>query len=545
MRLSPEQTTELRSTLPEDSERQEKRTSGLQAKVRTALHALVAWGAVLGGTAWHASAPPPPALGREPDRSTVVDRVDLTEINHYHDDRGRPVFDQIIYYRFDAKESRYQVIDWRLLKQKDQLPLAHTSADGMPTYIAIWTDFKERDVRRKIFSTLVREIWTDYDPELLEREFLAENKREKLRPRIPSMTAAPRPQTPHPRTAHGTPPPVVEAAPPAPPLKEDRQAHIRESVDVTANEELIFEDHEGMETEEEPVIQNMKEWMESAQIRGMIENIQRLDEGLRSGKLSAVRLPLLQETKRSFQEWQNAISPLPSPVQQAVNGTNWNFKTVARDEMEMSEAFDRERMPIGRVRGDVALSYMRSNINLPFSESDEEVQERIAAVNITITDRTNGMWEVLATLCNEANVAILPRGGYVNFPQSFMLMSRPAGMPRLRYSASQEDGDRTHFRKPWGLRLIGTIVERGEQGEWQYKDLCEEMQHFPPPEDTIFFLEETNEYLRWDRASKRFRGMDPKQKEYLREENCLPLPSQDVFLFMSELNFQKQNQRTH
>jgi hypothetical protein len=109
------------------------------------------------------------------------------EINHFHDDQGRPVFDQIIFYDWSPTEHRYQIRDWRLLKNSNQLPLRSTS-DG--EYVAVWSDFKSRDVLRKTQAKLVRESWTQYDPELVEREFLPEGKRRKLR-EAPGISKAP------------------------------------------------------------------------------------------------------------------------------------------------------------------------------------------------------------------------------------------------------------------------------------------------------------------------------------------------------------------
>lgn len=123
-------------------------------------------------------------LGATQATSTADERVDLIEINHFHDDQGRPVFDQIIFYDWSATDCRYQIRDWRLLKNPNQIPVRRTS-DG--EYVAVWNDFKSRDALRKTQAKLVRETWTQYDPELVEREFLPEGKRRKLR-ELPAST---------------------------------------------------------------------------------------------------------------------------------------------------------------------------------------------------------------------------------------------------------------------------------------------------------------------------------------------------------------------
>jgi hypothetical protein len=108
--------------------------------------------------------------------------VDLVEVNHFFDERGCLVFDQIIFYDWCPQQCRYQVRDWRLLKRPSQVPLRNWR-DG--NFVSIWHDFKERDVLRRVNSQMVRETWTQYDPELVEREFLPEDKRKELTKVIP------------------------------------------------------------------------------------------------------------------------------------------------------------------------------------------------------------------------------------------------------------------------------------------------------------------------------------------------------------------------
>src|SRR5262245_9729754 len=117
-------------------------------------------------------------LAYHPSPDVHQETVDLAEINHFHDDQGRPVFDQILFYEWSADQKRYQVRDWRLLKSTAQIPLP-SARDGVS--ISVWNDFKARDTLREIRAKVVRETWTQYDPELVEREFLPESKRRKLK----------------------------------------------------------------------------------------------------------------------------------------------------------------------------------------------------------------------------------------------------------------------------------------------------------------------------------------------------------------------------
>ena len=55
------------------------------------------------------------AFGLAPAKTAAVDEVDLVEINHFFDEQGRLVFDQVIFYDWCPEDSRYQVRDWRLL----------------------------------------------------------------------------------------------------------------------------------------------------------------------------------------------------------------------------------------------------------------------------------------------------------------------------------------------------------------------------------------------------------------------------------------------
>jgi hypothetical protein len=104
-----------------------------------------------------------------------LDRVDLIEINHFYDDHGRLVFDQTIFYDWSADDSHYHVRAWRLLKNPSQMP-ARDWRQG--NYVAVWQD---GDVLRKVQAETVRETWTQYDPELIERDYLPKDQRRELR----------------------------------------------------------------------------------------------------------------------------------------------------------------------------------------------------------------------------------------------------------------------------------------------------------------------------------------------------------------------------
>ena len=118
------------------------------------------------------------SVGSNPIEDVASDQVDLIEINHFHNEQGQHVFDQIIFYDWSPEHSRYQVRAFRMLKSPAQLPRRNWQQGGFDT---VWHDSQNGDVLRKVHSQSARESWTQHDPELVEREFLAKEKRRDLR----------------------------------------------------------------------------------------------------------------------------------------------------------------------------------------------------------------------------------------------------------------------------------------------------------------------------------------------------------------------------
>lgn len=111
-----------------------------------------------------------------PQDSVTRETVDLVELNHFYDENGRLVFDQVIFYDWSPKDARYNVRAWRLVKDTSQVP-QRDWRDGC--YSALWHDGEQL---RKVQSQSIRETWTQYDPELMEREYLPKERRKELRP---------------------------------------------------------------------------------------------------------------------------------------------------------------------------------------------------------------------------------------------------------------------------------------------------------------------------------------------------------------------------
>ena len=131
------------------------------------------------------------ALGTNPIRHVTVDQVEVIEYNHFYDEQGRHVFDQLIFFDWSPRENRYQIRDWRLIKTVSQAPY-HDAVRGF--YVATWHDGL---TLRQVRGASIRETWTQYDPELIERAVLPkEHRREltdvrKLVPAIPVSQTSP------------------------------------------------------------------------------------------------------------------------------------------------------------------------------------------------------------------------------------------------------------------------------------------------------------------------------------------------------------------
>jgi len=110
-----------------------------------------------------------------PCGDVLVDRCDVVEVNHLYDDEGKHVFDQVIWYDWHHDAGRFEVVDWRLVKCDSILPLADYQCEE---YSQTWMD---GETLRRVWSKSMRESWTQYDPELVERESLPKDSRRGLR----------------------------------------------------------------------------------------------------------------------------------------------------------------------------------------------------------------------------------------------------------------------------------------------------------------------------------------------------------------------------
>ena len=111
-----------------------------------------------------------------PSEDVAREAVDLIEVNHFYDEQGRLVFDQVIFYDWSKDDARYTVRAWRLVKNPAQLPQRDWKTGG---YLAVWQD---GELLRHVRANSIRETWTQYDPELVERGHLPKERRKELRP---------------------------------------------------------------------------------------------------------------------------------------------------------------------------------------------------------------------------------------------------------------------------------------------------------------------------------------------------------------------------
>ena len=95
----------------------------------------------------------------------VRDRCAVIELNHFYDEAGRLVFSQFIF------RQPCEIIAWRMVKPGYEL---FRTEGG---WSLLWTD----DRFRRVDAMSFRETWTQFDPEVLERETLPNEERRELK----------------------------------------------------------------------------------------------------------------------------------------------------------------------------------------------------------------------------------------------------------------------------------------------------------------------------------------------------------------------------
>lgn len=121
----------------------------------------------------------------EPEPSTLREHVDLMEVNHHYDDSGRLVFDQLLFRDWHSGDGMHHLRAWRMIKPGSDSRQSIQSPPMLPRYSqahGVWVvEWFDDGKHRRVTATAYRESWTQYDPELTEREFLPKEKRRELR----------------------------------------------------------------------------------------------------------------------------------------------------------------------------------------------------------------------------------------------------------------------------------------------------------------------------------------------------------------------------
>ena len=100
----------------------------------------------------------------------------LIELNHFYDQHGRPVYDQVIFYERAAETGRFQVRAWCLVEDRESLNRRPVKNYETQLYQVDWFDTDQR-LLRKITSRLYRESWTQIDPERVNKKIHDERSR--------------------------------------------------------------------------------------------------------------------------------------------------------------------------------------------------------------------------------------------------------------------------------------------------------------------------------------------------------------------------------
>lgn len=100
------------------------------------------------------------------------DRADVTELNHYYDEQGKLVFDQLVFWDGNGEYDR--CFAWRFTKDRHVKRWRDYQRGG---YVTIMQDGNELRIIRSISSPT---SWTQFDPEVHDRQYLPQSKRRGL-----------------------------------------------------------------------------------------------------------------------------------------------------------------------------------------------------------------------------------------------------------------------------------------------------------------------------------------------------------------------------
>ena len=103
------------------------------------------------------------------NREPVRDLTATVEVNRFYNEQGSLIFTQLIW----LDESGV-VIAWRLVKTPSMLPALDRPRGE---YVVTWHD---GEVLREVRSRSLKETWTQYDPEVQQRDVVPQCRRREL-----------------------------------------------------------------------------------------------------------------------------------------------------------------------------------------------------------------------------------------------------------------------------------------------------------------------------------------------------------------------------
>lgn len=112
--------------------------------------------------------------GLSPESPLAADATDLIELNHCYNEDGLPVFRQLVFWEWSPRAGEYHVAAYRVLRS-DSATLRYDWRRN--EYVAAWCD---NGVLREVRAAHHRVTWTQYDPELEDRQYFPQDRRRGL-----------------------------------------------------------------------------------------------------------------------------------------------------------------------------------------------------------------------------------------------------------------------------------------------------------------------------------------------------------------------------
>lgn len=110
-------------------------------------------------------------LGHVSHDPVIADRVDMIELNHVFDVRGEHVLDQVIFWDWEGDNG------WHIAAHHydpESIERPQRSGDA---WLYVW---HARSAFRMVEAPMFRETWSNYDPEIAERDRRPECERRGL-----------------------------------------------------------------------------------------------------------------------------------------------------------------------------------------------------------------------------------------------------------------------------------------------------------------------------------------------------------------------------